>query len=104
MKQLTFLGTRDERSAGHTITSGFWGRIAKALRKATRSPVVIHGVLVADSRVQWRPLSADPGMQIFIGIFFAVVPILFPNCEPPRCDRRTLDSIVIVHIVLDLAS
>ena len=63
MKQVTFLGTEDERSAGHTITSGFSWPLAKAMRKAARAPVVIHGVLVPDSRVQWRPLSAGVGMQ-----------------------------------------
>ena len=104
MKQVTFLGTEDERSAGHTITSGFSWPLAKAMRKAPRAPVVIQGVLVPDLRVQWRPLSAGVGMQALIGICFAVVPILFPNFKPPQCDRKSVDSTAAAHIVFDLAN
>jgi hypothetical protein len=103
MKQVTFLGTREERSAGYSLTSGFRGPIAKTMREATRAPVVICRVLVSGSRVPGRPRSAEAGMQSLLGICFAAVPILFPNFGPPRCDRKPVDSIAILHIVLGLA-
>jgi hypothetical protein len=100
MKQVTFLGTGNQRSAGHNIASGFWRRIAKAIGKATRAPVVSRGVLVSDSRL---PRRADAGRHTLIAIFFAAVPILFPDFAPPRCGRKTVGSIAIVHIAVDLA-
>jgi hypothetical protein len=103
MKQVTFLGTRDEGSAAHTFPSGFWRPMAKAMRNATRAPVVIRGVLVSYSRVPWRPLRADAGRQTPVAIFLAAVPVLFPNFGPPRCDRKTVDSIAIMPIAVDLA-
>jgi hypothetical protein len=43
-------------------------------------------------------------MQNPIGIYSAVVPILFPIFKPPQCDGKPVDWTAIMHIVFGLAS
>jgi TonB family protein len=83
MKLFELMYSKHEGSVDLTIAEDFSKHRANVIQQAKSAPVGIRWVLIPEPRVPWRSMSAGVGLQILIGVCFAVVSILLPETFAP---------------------